>query len=487
MDFIQSLIQKLISALTAFFVTLSGFGGGIFDGGDDEAVPYIASGTITDDDLSLGESTVSDPEIVDLPLLTASGINAVTRKSITSFGTDGLTDKITDCVNGGGFFYACGSENLISSSTGFIVKYNTEGKQIKKTDVGSVSLSGITYTTGNGIVVCGSTGTTKSSIASKYDTDGNLIWTKNFYGESDCWFSRVAATADGGVVLCGKTYCVTHDFDGIPDYGYGCGVMLKLDKDGNREWMRYLGGSGVTDITDIDTDSYGNIFISCSSLATDGDMGAFSGLVDNSLDNVIIKYNSSGVMQWYYTISSNCRDYFEYVKADGSGGCYAGGYYTQSGISQIVQSGTLKGKMMLGGSDGYLVAVSQFGVKKWELTVGGSANDCVTDIVTAGGNIIMVGYTNSSGGTFSANSGEADAFAVIVSSAGKLLKTVRLGGTLNDYGSSCSLIGTNLMFFGQSLSQDGDFKDINTTASTEEIYGQVAEFTDCFAALYTIS
>ena len=75
------------------------------------------------------------------------------------------------------------------------------------------------------------------------------------------------------------------------------------------------------------------IFVDISALPSDGDFAAFSGLIKGSLDNVIIKYDSSGLMKWNYVLSSNGRDYFDNVCADGSGGCLAGGSFSLKNAS----------------------------------------------------------------------------------------------------------------------------------------------------------
>lgn len=484
MSVFDDLFQKITALITAFLMTLFGFGGAV-KGND--AIPEVASGAIT-----LG-SVPEQPVLNDTPIVKAGAAVSPSLKSISSFGNTNMIDKFTDSVKGGTYFYACGTDSLAGFSLSFIVKYDSSGNQIWKKVIsegnGQTALSGITYTNGNALVVCGyvsssasgSSSPDRNAVVMKYDLDGNRVWKKVYKGSENDHFSKICALTDGGTVVCGKTYSVDGSFDGIPDYGYSCGFLMRLDKDGNRVWMRYLGASGASDVSDIDSDTSNNIFISASSFASDGDFGAFKNSVANSLDNYIVKYNKDGVMQWNYTLSSNYRDYFDCVAADGSGGCYAGGFFANTGGNNFITAGTLAKTMIIGGNDAYVVSISAYGVKKWDVSLGGSLDDTVNSISKEGNYIAVSGYTNSYSGTFPTNEGGSDAFVTLINTSGNIAGTVMLGGSESDAAACCTYADSVLTVFGYSASQDGDFDGINTTATVNTY-----EFYDCFVAQYDL-
>jgi len=69
----------------------------------------------------------------------------------------------------------------------------------------------------------------------KTDADGNKIWDKTFGGNGYEEAYSVQQTNDGGYVLAGDT-----DSYGI---GYGEGLIIKTDADGNKIWDKTFGGN----------------------------------------------------------------------------------------------------------------------------------------------------------------------------------------------------------------------------------------------------
>ena len=70
----------------------------------------------------------------------------------------------------------------------------------------------------------------------KTDLNGNIVWSKNYGGFDNDWFSSIQLTHDGGYIACGTTFT----------FGSGIGdvYLLKLDPAGNIQWTKTFGGSG---------------------------------------------------------------------------------------------------------------------------------------------------------------------------------------------------------------------------------------------------
>lgn len=75
----------------------------------------------------------------------------------------------------------------------------------------------------------------------KLDKGGGIIWQKTFGGSANEGASSVALTQDGGYIIAGYTYST--DDDVVGNHGDADAWVLKLDKDGNKQWQKTLGGS----------------------------------------------------------------------------------------------------------------------------------------------------------------------------------------------------------------------------------------------------
>ena len=69
----------------------------------------------------------------------------------------------------------------------------------------------------------------------KLDSTGHLLWDKTFGGSDEDWAESVIQTADGGFVVAGYT-----DSKGAGDYDFW---VLKLDSTGHLLWDKTFGGS----------------------------------------------------------------------------------------------------------------------------------------------------------------------------------------------------------------------------------------------------
>ncbi|MEO8404276.1 MAG: BACON domain-containing carbohydrate-binding protein [Chitinophagaceae bacterium] len=83
-------------------------------------------------------------------------------------------------------------------------------------------------------------------LAIKLDNDGNKLWAHAFGGSREEYGLAVASTSDGGYILAGGTSSI--DGDVAPGYHGNGGTLdmwiLKIDKDGNKQWNKTIGSTG---------------------------------------------------------------------------------------------------------------------------------------------------------------------------------------------------------------------------------------------------
>jgi len=76
-----------------------------------------------------------------------------------------------------------------------------------------------------------------TAILVKFDNDGNVLWKRNFGGDSDIFWS--AASANGGIIAAGEFY--NDDWEDINRKGSTNAVVVKFDNDGNVLWENNFG------------------------------------------------------------------------------------------------------------------------------------------------------------------------------------------------------------------------------------------------------
>ena len=161
---------------------------------------------------------------------------------------DGWSYSFLSKFNGSGFpewtvSFDASLESLVKSLDGniyvtgqtnnddlFVMKFNnTGGLKWAKTFGGTENDIGysITQLDGEGLIVTGKTysfGADSQGVILKYDTEGDLIWSKVLGGSDSDYLESVSATSDGGFIITGRS----------SSYGSGdtSAIVAKLSADG---------------------------------------------------------------------------------------------------------------------------------------------------------------------------------------------------------------------------------------------------------------
>jgi hypothetical protein len=222
------------------------------------------------------------------------------------------------------------SENLFEliSSGGndvFILKLNCDGNFLWAEKMGGVNgdyIYSIAIDINNNIYTTGSfTGTADFNpkfgvynltafsqgdiFISKLDNNGNFIWAKTIGGLSNDYFSSMKVDITGNVYLTGSL-SNTIDFDpglggfNLTSNGEKDIFILKINTNGDFEWVKKIGGNSPDRSNSIGLDFFGNIYIT----------GVFRSIVDfdpgpdmynltaSGGDFFISKFDSNGNFMW---------------------------------------------------------------------------------------------------------------------------------------------------------------------------------------------
>ena len=223
------------------------------------------------------------------------------------------------CVDSSSNIYTVGS-NAVTSGTE-VIKYNSSGAvQWQVSFNTSVAGYGIGIDSSSNVYIATyvNTGTYNDILLAKYNTSGVLQWQRRVTGASSqeftSLFNCVAVDASANVYVAGYT--------NVLGTGVNAMFLVKYNTSGTLQWQRALDDGGVNDCTAraVSTDSAGNVY-----------------LAGNNFNVPIIsKYNTSGTLQWQrkltgisYLVSSCAVDSSNNIYTIGSS------TNTSSGTSQI--------------------------------------------------------------------------------------------------------------------------------------------------------
>lgn len=229
--------------------------------------------------------------------------------------------------------------------------------------------------------------------AVKIDRNGNKEWDKTFSGDGGTYtdlIESVQQTSDGGYILGGmsasdKSADKTENSRGGDDYW-----VIKVDRQGNKQWDRTFGGNGDDWLYSLQQTSDGGYLLGGYSYSDkSGDKTRNSKGQD---DFWIVKIDGNGNKQWDRTIGGNKEDELYSLEQTTDGGYILGGY-SHSTISGDKTENT---KSPLS-ADYWIVKVDSKGKKQWDKTYDGSnGNGFIQSLrQTADGGYILGGYTDS--------------------------------------------------------------------------------------------
>lgn len=222
---------------------------------------------------------------------------------------------------------------------------------------------------------------------------------KTFGGTSSESGKDIKQTSDGGYIAVGDT----------SSYGAGGSDLLivKFDQNGSVQWSKAVGGSATESGNSIQQTSDGGY------IATGRTTSYGAGLADLFL----VKFDSSGAVQWSKTAGGNGDEVGDSVQQTSDGGYVVTGYTT-----------TISGN---GPPDLLLVKFNSSGTIQWSKAVTGSAIDVGISVQqTSDSGYIVVGHTTTYG------AGNYDLFLVKFDSTGAVSWKKTLGGSRVDSGLS---------------------------------------------------
>jgi len=324
----------------------------------------------------------------------------------------------------------------------------------------STYLGGTAYDYGYGIAVDGSgnvyaTGTTSSTgwtsggwDATDNGTDGFVVkltsggahqWSTYLGGANPENGCGIAVDGSGNVYATGTTSSAGWTSGGWDTtYSGTDGYVVKLTPAGAHAWSTYLGGAAYDYGYGIAVDGSGNVYATGTTSSTGWTSGGWDTTGSGGYDGFVVKLTPTGAHAWSTYLGGLYDEYGQGIAVDeGGGNVYATGSTGSSGWI----SGGWKASWN-GGTDGYVVKLTEAGAHAWSTYLGGGGDDEGYGIaVDGGGNVYAAGETKSawwtSGGWDTMINGGAegvsDGYVVKLTPAGAHAWSTYLGGLDSEY------------------------------------------------------
>lgn len=181
----------------------------------------------------------------------------------------------------------------------------------------------------------------------KYDSGGNVLWAKSAGGINFDKGNSVATDAGGNVIATGYfiSPSITLGTTTLTNGATGNFFIVKYDSGGNVIWTKSEGGSANAECYGVTTDANGNIIITGSFTSPSITFGTTTLTNVGVSDIFIAKYDSFGNLLWAKRAGGNTDDESNSVSTDASGNILVVGYSTSPsvifGTSTLTNAGGL--------------------------------------------------------------------------------------------------------------------------------------------------
>jgi Beta-propeller repeat len=416
-------------------------------------------------------------------------------KEAIQIGTVGIDLAFASTVDANGNLYVGGGTggSLAGENAGgrdaWVSKYDTDGNKLWSKQFGTTGSETIwsmasdgsnTYVIGNTAGTLGETSQGGRDIyLAKYDSDGNQTWIQQFGTSTFDESFRVTADTNGNIYISGHTVGnlagENKNFgQNLEQFGFPStdSYVVKFDSNGNQLWSQQFGTVELDDNWGIATDKDGNVF------AGGNTRGNFGGQNAGFYDNWLVKLDKdNGETKWVKQFGTADYDFLWDLKTDSTGNLYATGYTL----------GDLGGKNA-GSSDIWLAKFDNDGNQLWTKQFGSTGDDAPTFnslVVDSADNIYLSGSTDSN--LAGANAGSYDIWVAKYDKNGNQLWIEQFGTPDYDSPTTISIdLNGNLYLGGYT---DGSLGGINTGSYDSWVVkldantGKIQDFTGNNSAL----
>ncbi|WP_247232085.1 SBBP repeat-containing protein [Telluribacter sp. SYSU D00476] len=336
----------------------------------------------------------------------------------------------------------------------------------------AVDKSGNTYVTGFfydkadfGAITLSGSGYNEMFVV-KYNSSGEVEWAKHGGGTGHDNGQDIAVDIHGNVYVIGRfqhsatfgtSTIVSNSSNQILDLFDA--FIVKYSSSGEMQWVQRIGGAGIDYGRSIAVDESGNVYVTGN---FDGKItvGATTLTSSDVSDIFIAKFNTNGEGQWVQKVTSIVGSFSEIDQGNGIAVDKSGNVFVTGSFSGRATFNTTT-LTSSGFTDIFIAKYNQHGQLQWVQKAGGSQNDGGNSIVTdENGDVYITGYFVDSalfGTTVFNGTGGIDVFLAKYSSNGEVQWARQGGGTGFDLGFSISVDNNGYVYVTGTYSDVANF------------------------------
>ncbi|MCL4198103.1 MAG: SBBP repeat-containing protein [Phycisphaerales bacterium] len=320
----------------------------------------------------------------------------------------------------------------------FVAKVSTQGTLLWSTYFGGESETtgaGIALMSDGVIAIAGGTRSyflagrinesfgRQDAFVAQFHPDGTLVASRYLGGIRDDWAEDITAGPTDEVYVVGET--TSEDFEGAIHkwYGWNDAFVSRIERDGTLVWTRYLGGSRVDGATCVAIDDSFDLLIGGTTGSSD-----FFGHINEppyGQSTFVAKVGTNGELAWVVFVGGWYLSFGYAIAADAEHNALLVGMTNAPNLPRQLN-------LTRGGYDGFLTKVAPDGAIQWSLYLGGRSNDYAYAVAPgSSGRVYVAGRTASSDFNFAQNDihGNADAFITAVEGSGNGQWMMYVGGS----------------------------------------------------------
>ncbi len=245
----------------------------------------------------------------------------------------------------------------------------------------------------------------EDAFIAKFDSSGNMIWDTYYGGEFYDRPGGMTTDEEGNLLICGWTMSedvfASEDAMQKELKGDHDGFISKFDTDGNRIWSTYYGGIGWDGLMQIALDPAGNIYLSGATTSEEIGYGRWKDKLHGYHDALVAKFTGDGRKRIWSVYFGGSYNEWAY-KLDYSNGAL---YITGSTYSEDLNVRGGYQKNLIGNRDAFFAKFDTSGKRLWGSYYGGSSDvtkaygdNAYTIRVNNNNEIVICGNTDSKDG-----------------------------------------------------------------------------------------
>jgi hypothetical protein len=274
--------------------------------------------------------------------------------------------------------------------------------------------------------------TTSDMWCGKLDSLGGLEWQKSLGGTGDDRARGLCQTADGGYAIIGDSGSDDGDVTGHIGSADTIDVwVVKLDDQGNIQWERSYGGTGLDSGVDIKQTENGDFVLGSDTWSFNGDVSQNKG----SSDFWFTRVDSAGVIQWERSFGGSSSDRLRAFQLAPDGGIIAIGLTTSDDGDITFNTSTILPAI-------WVIKIDSIGNKEWDKCfsgIGFSLNQGNDIQNTPDGGFILNSYTNATNGNIACTNGTAESWVAKLDDTGNVEWSHCYGGPGVEFGKTVRL------------------------------------------------